>query len=520
MTIACPVEAWSRRSLRGDHQTMSSTSPLSATAAKVLVSRNPADDGSVGEFPVHTAEDIAAMVNTARKAGRWWRQQGFQGRGRVLAAWRRDLWQHADELADLLHRENGKTLDDATLEVVLTVEHLHWAEKNAQKALASRRVSPGVLFANFTATVDYEPYGVVGVISPWNYPLYSPNSSVAYALAAGNAVLLKPSEFTPAVATFYVEAFARANPTVPSGILQVVTGFAETGAALCNSGVGKIGFTGSTKTGQKIMAQCAETLTPVLLECGGKDPVIVAADADLQSAAEAVAWGAFANAGQTCVGVERVYVERSVSERFLELLGKQLDGVTPGSGRGATYGPMTMPAQIDVVRRHVQAAVDAGAELRVGDLASVGDRFIGPVVIVDAPEDTTAVREETFGPIVTVRTVDSLDEAVELANDHEYALSASVFSRRHADSIARRLRAGQVSVDSVIAFAGMGGVPMGGVGASGFGRVHGVDGLREFVYPRSHVRKRFGLPAFEVISLHRARHVLPLMRKLLDVRHG
>lgn len=487
---------------------------------QTLESVSPADGLLIATFPVLDADQVKAVVATARDASFWWRDLGFAGRAKRLAAWRTYMWRHVDFIAELIHRENGKPIDDAVLEVVLVIEHIQWAEKNAGKVLARQSVNPGPLFANFSARVDYEPLGVVGVIGPWNYPLYAPNSAACFALAAGNTVVLKPSEFTPAVSRWYVDAFAAANPDAPIGVLSLVTGFGETGAALCNSGVDKIGFTGSTRTGKLIMAQCAETLTPVVLECGGKDPVVVAEDADVKLAARAVAWGAFTNSGQTCVGVERVYVVDSVADEFEAALLGELEGVRPGDDARATYGPMTMPAQVDIVRRHVQDAHDRGATFLFGGLDSIGERYISPIVITDLAEDSVAVREETFGPTVTIRRVSDVDEAVALSNDHDYALSASVFSAKQGDEIADRLRAGQVTINSVIAFAGMGGVPMGGVGGSGFGRVHGADGMREFARPKSVVRQRFGLPGFDLITLRRAGHVLPLMKKVLGVRHG
>lgn len=494
--------------------------PPATDDGRTFASSSPATDAEVGRFPIDDATAVRGHVERAREAGAWWRGRGFDGRAAHLRRWRQRIWAEVDELVDLVHSENGKPADDALLEVVLTVEHMRWAEKNAGRALVPPKSSPGLLFANYSTDVQYEPLGVVGVISPWNYPLYSPNSSVAYALAAGNTVVLKPSEYTPAVAAWYARAFYDASPDAPRGVLTLTTGFGETGAALCNAGVDKISFTGSTRTGKRIMEQCARTLTPVLLECGGKDPVIIAEDADARSAARAVAWGAFSNAGQTCVGVERVYVVREMRDRFLTELRTQLDGVHPGNGPDALYGPMTMPKQADVVRRHVQAAVDAGGEAVVGGLDSVGDRFISPVVLVDTPEDNAAVREETFGPVVTVRTVADADEAIGLANAADYALGASVFSRSRGPEIARRLRAGAVTVGSVVAFAGMGAVPMGGLADSGFGRVHGPDGLREFVRTRSVVRQRFPLPGFELIALRRQRHVMPLLRRVLGLRHG
>ncbi|KGN32109.1 aldehyde dehydrogenase [Knoellia sinensis KCTC 19936] len=486
----------------------------------VLNSLNPADGAVVATLDADDVSSVRAKVARGRQTQPWWAGQEPSARAAALGAWRRHIWARHAELADLIHAENGKPIDDAIIEIALTVEHLQWAETHAKKALASRKLNPGALFANHSARVEYVPLGVVGVISPWNYPLYAPNSGVSAALVAGNTVVLKPSEYTPAVARWYVDAFARANPQLPPGILQIVVGDGAIGAEVTRAGVDKIVFTGSTATGRRIMAQAAETLTPVLLECGGKDPVIVAADADPAAAARAVAWGAFTNGGQTCVGVERVYVLREVRDRFIDALLHELKGIRPGAGRGAAYGAMTMPSQVDVVRRHVEAAGAAGGTFLVGGPESVGERFIEPIVVLDADEDSACVREETFGPMVTIKTVDTLDEAVALANDSDYALSASVFSRRSGDAIAARLRAGQVSINTVIAFAGMGSAPMGGVGGSGFGRVHGVDGLHEFVRPRSTVKQDFGVPGFDLITLRRASHVLPLMKRVLAKRHS
>ncbi|WP_230557872.1 aldehyde dehydrogenase family protein [Rhodococcus sp. I2R] len=479
----------------------------------------PADDEFIATFTVDSAETVAGVLSTARSAQHAWSSMPPRTRAQHLKAWRHEIWSRRAEFVDLIHRENGKPADDALLEIVLTLEHIAWAEKHAPRLLRTRRVNPGFLLANYSALVDKVALGVVGVIGPWNYPLYAPNSAISAALAAGNCVVFKPSEYTPAVGARYVKAFSDANPELPAGVLSLVTGFGETGAALCRAGVDKIAFTGSSRTGSKIMATCAETLTPVVMECGGKDPVVVAADADIAAAAEAVAWGAFTNGGQTCVGVERVYVERSIAAEFTAALVAHARGIEPGVHGSATYGPMTMPSQIEIVRRHLTDAADSGGRALVGGVHSIGSRFVGPTVLVETPENCSAVREETFGPTVTVREVADLDEAIALSNDHRYALGASVFSRHHGSEIAEQLVCGQVTVNSVIAFAGMGAVPMGGVGASGFGRVHGDEGFAEFCRTRGRVRKLFGIPGFELVTLKRRRWVMPLIDRALSLRH-
>ena len=244
------------------------------------------------------------------------------------------------------------------------------------------------MVANLAASVEYQPYGVVGVIGPWNYPVFTPMGSIVYALAAGNAVVFKPSEFTPAVGAWLVDSFA-ASAVPEQPVLQLVTGAGETGAALCRSGVDKIAFTGSTATAKKIMATCAETLTPVLLECGGKDALIVAADADVDAAATAALWGGMANAGQTCIGIERVYAVDAVYDEFVAALTAKAGTLRPR--HRDSYGPATMPAQLDVIRRHVDDALARGGRAVVGGAGSVRPPYAHPTVLVDVPEDSAAV---------------------------------------------------------------------------------------------------------------------------------
>ncbi|WP_338595884.1 aldehyde dehydrogenase family protein [Saccharopolyspora sp. SCSIO 74807] len=481
-----------------------------------LVSTDPADGSVVATFSVDGPAEVADAVARAREAAAWWSGLDFAGRQRCLLRWAAHLTQHADELTELTRRENGKPLDDAYLELVLTLEHIRWAAKNARSVLRSRSVSPGPLMSNFAARVEQRPLGVVGVIGPWNYPLYTPNGSIAYSLAAGNTVVFKPSEHTPAVGRYFAEAFHKANPEAPQGVLATVQGAGETGAALCRSGVDKLALTGSSPTGKKIMASCSETLTPVLVECGGKDALIVADDADVSAAAEAAAWGAVSNSGQTCVGVERIYVVRSLRERFVEALARELRGVRAGD----SYGPMTVPSQVDIVREHIEDAWSHGAKAVVGGSDSVRAPFVDPVVLVDTDEDSAAVREETFGPTMTVRTVDSVDEAVELANATSYGLASTVFSRNRGMEIARRLRAGATSINSVLGFAGIAGLPFGGVGESGFGRIHGSEGLLAFSRPHSIARQRFAVPGMALMSFRRSAATMRIIKRVIAFRHG
>ena len=451
-------------------------------------SLNPASGVVVDSFAVHTEAQVQAVVAAAKPGALWWNGLGFDGRESRLRDWARILALEIDELAALIHRENGKPLTDARLEVVGVIEHLHWAATHAAGVLGRRTVGRSWLFPNHKPSVGYRPYGVVGVIGPWNYPAFTPMGSIAYALAAGNAVVFKPSEYTPAVGSWLVDSFRRAVPEQP--VLQLVTGFGETGAALCTAGVGKLAFTGSTATAKSVMAACAQTLTPVLLECGSKDALIVAEDADLDAAARAAVWGALSNAGQTCVGVERVYAVDAIYDDFVSRLSAEARKPRPGSDPAADYGPITMPDQVGIIRGHIEDALDHGATAIVGGRDSVRPPFVDPTILVDTPEDRPAATEETFGPTLTVGRVRDVDEAIKRANGTAFGLSSAVFSRARGMEIAGRLRAGMTSINSVITFAVIPALPFGGVGASGFGRIHGADGLREFSWPHAIVAQQ------------------------------
>jgi aldehyde dehydrogenase (NAD+) len=455
-----------------------------------FASLDPRTGEVIAHHPVHGEEAVGKAVNTARAAAVWWAELGHDGRRTRLDTWRKVLVRKLEEFQSLISAETGKSADDARTELTLVIDHLHWAAKHAAKVLGKRRVSSGMLMYNHAASIEYKPLGVIGVIGPWNYPAFTPMGSIAYALAAGNAVVFKPSEFTPGVGVFLASTFAEAVPDHP--VFQVVTGFGETGAALCASGVDKIAFTGSTPTGKRVMAACAETLTPVLVECGGKDALIVAEDADLVAAAEATVWGGIFNSGQTCAGVERVYVAKSVADEFIELVSKRAAKLRPGGQANADLGPITMPRQVEIIRSHVQDALDRGGKAVVGGLDSIRPPYVEPIVLVDVPEDSTAVTEETFGPTVVINRVADADEGVRLANSLHYGLGGAVFSRSRGEELARKMNCGMVSVNAVLAFAAVPGLPFGGVGDSGFGRIHGEDGLREFTSPQSMTRKRFG----------------------------
>ncbi|GIJ11103.1 aldehyde dehydrogenase family protein [Micromonospora andamanensis] len=452
-----------------------------------LISTSPASGDEAGRVPVASAVDVERAVERARAAGQWWAGLGYTGRRERLLRWRRLLAQRMEQLAGLMHTEGGKPVADALVEIVTAVEHVDWAARNARRVLGPRRVRSRLVLAEFSAHLEYQPHGVIGVIGPWNYPVFTPIGSIAYALAAGNAVVFKPSEYTPVVGQWLVDSFAEVVPEHP--VLTAVHGLGDVGAALCRAGVDKLAFTGSTATAKKVMAACAESLTPVLLEAGGKDAMIVDVDADLDAAAEACVWGAMTNAGQTCIGIERAYAVEPVFDAFVDKVVERAGRLTVGPG-DADIGPITMPSQLDVIRRHIEDAVARGGRAVLGGPDAVKPPYAHPTVLVEVPEDAAAVREETFGPTLTVNRVRTVDEALARANALPYGLGGSVFGQRRAVAIARRLRSGMASVNSTLTFAGMSTLPFGGVGESGFGRIHGEDGLREFARPKAVTRRR------------------------------
>jgi acyl-CoA reductase-like NAD-dependent aldehyde dehydrogenase len=455
-------------------------------------SLDPVTEEIIGTFPIYTKDQVNDAVTAAQLAARGWRTLGFTGRKHVLLAWSKLLTDRIDECASLISRETGKPKSDATLEASLAIGHLAWAARHAREVLRTQTRKPGVLMLNMAATVERSPVGVVGVIGPWNYPIFTPMGSIAYALAAGNTVVFKPSEFTPGVGLWLANTFSEIAPD--KDIFVVVTGLGETGRALCESAVNKLAFTGSTKTAKLVAATCAKTLTPVVLECGGKDPVIIALDADIDTAADFTLWSAMSNAGQTCIGAERVYVHEGVADEFISKMRALAKTIKPGAPGTGNYGPATMPKQIDIIEGHIADALTRGGTAVFGGLDSIHRPYVEPVILVNVPEDSLAIKEETFGPVIIINRVESNDEAIRLSNESSYGLGASVWSKNSGPALASQLHCGMVAINSTTSFAAVPSVPFGGVKNSGYGRIHGPEGLLEFTYPRSIVRARFQLP--------------------------
>jgi acyl-CoA reductase-like NAD-dependent aldehyde dehydrogenase len=468
--------------------------------AKTFNSFNPASGEIIGRYPIFTAKEVAAVVTRAHEASNGWIELGFSGRKKVLLAWSRYIINNIDQIAQLISLETGKPLSDSRLEIANAVNHIGWAARHAEEIMRTSHRAPGALMANMSATVERSPLGVVGVIGPWNYPIFTPIGSIAYALAAGNTVVFKPSEYTPGVGMWMDESFNTVAPF--AGIFTTITGLAETGNALCTSAINKLSFTGSTRTAKLVAAACATQMTPVVLECGGKDPVIVASDANIDRAVDATMWSAMANAGQSCIGAERVYVDERVADIFIEkaiALASTLKAGAPGEGN---YGASTMPSQIGVISSHIKAAIKDGGKFAYGSMKSIQEPFVQPVILVDVPESSAAVREETFGPIIIINRVKSMKEAIELSNNSRYGLGANIWSKRQGKKIASQLQCGMVAINSTFSFAAISSVPFGGVKESGYGRIHGPEGLLEYTYARTVVRTRVNLP-LKILSFKR-----------------
>jgi acyl-CoA reductase-like NAD-dependent aldehyde dehydrogenase len=474
---------------------LSSSSGHDARPSRFEV-RSPGTSQILGSLPVHSADEVNAIVARSRRAFDVWGALSHKERREHLLAYRRELVRRVDDFVEVIHQENGKPRSDAAAEVMLVVGHLSHAAHRAETLMKSRApTSP--LFANFKSRIDYQPYGVIGVIGPWNFPIHTPMGSISYALATGNTVVFKPSELTPLCGKMLVECAEAAIP-IPD-VLTLVTGFGETGAALARARVDKVAFTGSPGTGRRVMMAAAENLTPVLLELGGKDPAIVAGDADLDRAAKSAVYGALWNAGQACTSIERVYVVQEVHDAFVAKVVAEVKQLKVGDDDAAHYGAMTMEKQIPIVREHVRDALEKGARAIVGGLDSFKGRFIEPIVLVDVHHGMKVMREETFGPVLPIMKAANIDDAIRLANESDYGLGSAVFAKQDADRIADRIRAGMTSINSVLAFAAMGSLPFGGSKESGFGRIHGDEGLWEFVRAKATTTEVMPMPGFQLV---------------------
>lgn len=455
--------------------------------------REPTTGRTLGEVPIHGRVEVEEAVAAARAAAGPWGALPPRERGRALMRLHRALGARAGELADLVHAETGKPEVEALGEVVVLLDHLAHQAAVGPRVLRPRRIRTGWLIWKRAYTVA-EPWGVVAVISPWNFPLVLAAEPMVSALMAGNAVVLKPSEYTPFTA-LRLQELARAAG-LPEGLVGVVTGGGGTGQELIGAGVDRVVFTGSSSTGRKVMAAAAEALVPVTLELGGKDAAIVLEDADLDRAARGIAWGAFYNAGQACLSVERAYVVEAVHDAFVRRVVDHARELRSGWGPGSEVGPMVTQHQLRVVEEQVTDALNRGARIAGGGgRTDPASNTLLPTILVNVDDRMRVMREETFGPLLPVARVRDEEEAVARVNRSGYGLSASVWTsdRRRGEALARRIRAGSVSVNDVVSHRAIPDLPAGGVGESGFGGTRGREGLREMTRWKSVVVDRGGL---------------------------
>jgi succinate-semialdehyde dehydrogenase/glutarate-semialdehyde dehydrogenase len=482
-----------------------------------IISLNPATGEEIGRAPQTSDEDVRSAVERAREVFREWKRTTFAERRRVIMKARNAILSELDDIAHLISAESGKPFSEAiAMEIAPVLDLMQHFAKNAERLLRPRKVKIGLYsLLGRSSKIVYHPLGVVAIIPAWNYPFAIPLGEAVMALMAGNSVVIKPSELTPLVGLKIREIFERAG--APKDLVQVVTGDGRTGAALVDAAPDKIMFTGSVATGKKIAKAAAESLTSVVLELGGKDPMIVFADANLELAADAAVWGAFCNAGQSCSSVERLYVEDGVAEEFTQMLVDRAKQLKLGAGSGAdiSIGAMSSERQVQIVEDHVEQFRRDGATILTGgkrasvlssnfslpaseqDPAKAGTQnsqakactqnlFYEPTIITNVRNDMRAMQEETFGPTLPVGTFKTEQEAIDLANDSEFGLTASVWTRdlNNGRRVARQIEAGTVTVNEVLYTHGIGQTPWGGFKNSGRGRTHGLEGLMELVQPQ------------------------------------
>ncbi|MGH9734547.1 MAG: aldehyde dehydrogenase family protein [Candidatus Acidiferrales bacterium] len=464
-----------------------SLAPASVRTGEFVDSIDPATGATIERIVATPISELPDVFRRAREAQRAWGTVRLIERARRLRKLRDAIYDARDEIVDLISRESGKPRVEAIFaDLLIALDTADSLSRCALRWLRSERVPHhNLAFKAKSGWLEYAPLGVIGIISPWNYPFAIPMSQAMAAVVTGNSVVLKPSELTPAMGTLVGELFRRAG--FPADVVQVVQGDGDVGAALVECAPDKVIFTGSVATGKRVAEACAHRLIPSILELGGKDPMLVLADANLDVASSAAVWGSFTNCGQACLSVERIYVEKSVAERFTSLCVEKTKRLRVGaaSDPDAEVGPMIRLRQLEKIEDQLRDAVQRGGKILTGGdrRSDLGATFLAPTVVVSVDHSMKLMQEETFGPVLVICTVDSADQAVAMANDSSFALSASVWTRdmRGAGRIGSQLHAGSVMINDLVSYYGMSEVPHGGRRSSGWGHTHSRLGLLEMV---------------------------------------
>jgi acyl-CoA reductase-like NAD-dependent aldehyde dehydrogenase len=460
-----------------------------------LITYNPANGEELGRVPVYGPQEVSDAVAAARKCfDIEWRNTDFSHRRQLMFRAREIILGELDTIAKLIAAETGKPFGEAiAMEIAPALDLMRWIAIDAGKILRPRKIPIGLYtLLGRSSQVIYKPLGVIGIIPAWNYPFSIPLGEAAMALMAGNTAVIKPSELTPLTGLKIGEIFMRAG--FPADAVKIVTGDGSTGEALVRAAPDKIMFTGSVATGRKILAAAAENMIPVVLELGGKDPMIVFEDADLDLAAAAAVWGAFCNSGQSCSSVERLYAHESIAVELTKKIIEKTRMLKQGDPmlEDVSIGAMSSERQIRIVENHVDYFRESGAEIAIGGRrnpeqeANGHNLFYLPTVITGAANDMHPMREETFGPTLPIATFRTEEEAIRLANDSRFGLTASVWTRdyRRGRRVAKQIEAGTVCINEVLYTHGIGQTPWGGVKNSGRGRTHGAEGMLELVWPQ------------------------------------
>jgi len=451
---------------------------------------NPANGQTIKEIQITTEDEFVKIKNVAIKEKQNWNNTSPETRKAIIKKLRKAIVKNMDLFIETICSETGKKEFEGLLEVYTSVEHMKHAEKLLSKIFRKKSRSVGTLLSK-KAWTELQPMGIAGVISPWNYPLILTLTPVVEALSAGNVVLLKPSEQTPLTTELLKKVWD--ETTGMPNVLQAIYGGGQVGNTLVNAEeVDIVCFTGSTKIGKLIAMDCAKNLKPVILELGGKDPMIICDDADVDRAVNAAVWGGMSNAGQTCISVERIFVHEKIKDKFVKQISDKIKNLSVGNSNSSQVGSISVEAGLEKIKSQIENETDNG-EIVQGKVSKNDGFYFPPTAVINPKTDGNLMQEETFGPVVSVTGFSTDENVIELANSTGYGLSASVFSKNKskAEKIASKIRSGSVAINDVMSHYGIADLPFGGVGLSGIGRVHGEEGIKAFCLEKSYMTNRF-----------------------------